>query len=468
MTSTGSESSAQISRAGSCTVTVLAWMALLPIAITQLPASHSPSHVRGAIPAASATVHENTVTDLDEAIQRAIRHSPTITALQAATHVAQERVRAIGDFRDPELRYTISDGADTDIDGEEDSTGYRIGMRFFPPNLWLRASGKTREAALYRAACADLQSAMWDLSATVAQLVCDFQHVNADILLLEELVTNYETTLGLVRKRSQTGQSAGQEIVSAARRYLGAVSDRDRALHRRQQLRHELASLIGVRTDAIAFPPMVEEIDEPVLPHDDTDLAAAEVTATRPDLAAMHWRARAAKAAYKETRSAQLPWLQHIQISYAEDQQEAFLMDQESEEWRVDVAVSIPLFSWLNHTPSLRREEFELALGAKQAAVRAARIDVQNAIDTVRESRDQIATYHQTTTPVIAEVETILTQLTQQTAFAPLEAARVAEELLEHKRLRLNAIYEYRSAVIRLQKMMGTIHNREEIPCNDK
>jgi len=440
---------------------------------------------------------------VDAAVQRAAAASDEIAALLAEVQVAARRKDAAFDIRDPELRfsYGMQEGdaarvqtqsdlltyqaggiaapstASSRGDITDERNSYGIGLRFFLPSPWVTSRRVSAEAAAIYAAVAELLDAQWQLSVQVRSLFAQVHFLDKDLAVIEELAGVYRSTLDLVKERLQQGQATVQDVMTASRRYLGVLSDRDEAQREYQAARRELASLAAAEADEMQL-----AVSEATFPQ--PDLAALDATALlsyalrrRADVSALFWRAREARARYEECRAARIPWPSFVQASYSVDdgtsdrsetgteldpsrgRTRAFSQvtrdDSQDDEWRIDAAFELPFFAAFNSEDDVLEAEWRGADARERKARARVKREIADALAAARAMAGNRARYRSETAPIIEGMQSTLDGISDATGVDPADVARVREQILESRRMDIQAELEYQLALIGLESVLG-------------
>jgi outer membrane protein TolC len=410
---------------------------------------------------------------LDQAIERAIASSDTIAALHATVDVARQQKSAAADLGDPELRLTFQEGTAEDeftdwVEGPipgtgslvagtrtEDAQRYRIGVRLPLPHP-LRRSGliSTANANVY-AAIADLHAAQWLLAVEVRRLFAEFNYLEKDVAAVDDLVKVNQTLVNITKQRAEQGQATTQDLMTASRRYLRALSEKDITSRRYDEVRRILADLTAVSAENLEISTDEEDFSSEHFQAMSIESLEKNALIHRADLSALFWRAAAAKAACREAKANRMPWPEYLQVSYSSTSQGQPDDESLGVDWRVDTSVNIPLFAWFNNMPDVRMAEYRHAKIMEAEAIKRLGRDVGAALDAVKYMEKSHNEYQTRAAPVIEEMQAVITANEQLSGLSPDEIARIQSEMLESKRLRLRSAFEYRLAVTRLEEVIG-------------
>ncbi len=392
---------------------------------------------------------------LEDAVQQALTHSPELKVLRAAVNVAEARSAAASDLRDPELRVRYGSGTTDDrIVGtaDEDGDEYQVGIRLFPPNPWTRSRQKQAETARLNTATAEIRAAEDRVEGAVRTCFAEARFEGRDRELVAEQVLLRRQGLDKAREGATQGQLTRPEVMTKARLFLEAASERDEVDARYHRARQELAALLGTSSDEVridldadAFPlPSTGQPD----PEEDPEL--------RGDLEAAQWRVRAAESAYRVSKASSAPWFQHLQVTYADQEQSDGLTTDESEEWRIDLAVNLPVFAWGNHERDLRRMEIRKARAECEQLTEQAETELQNAREAMRAAQKRWKPYDLEIADVVAVMEDMLvSEGHEESGLPPAEEFALREELIRTQRMRLRKEYEFRKILLQFEEAHG-------------
>ena len=410
----------------------------------------------------------------DAAIERALDSNKEIIMLRADIDIALEQKAAAGDFNDPELRLMYGeDSADDNRYGRlpgasdesllrrttADGSRWRAALRIFPANPWMRARKITAADAMLQAKMADLQVAEQQLSLSVKRLLAELTYTKQDMDLLDAQNRVYKDALDNINERMTQGQSTIKDLSSASRRYLGVVSDLSRKERRYRNMRRELARLIDVPLSIVGLANITNSLPrpKPVLIKDD-DLHATIID-KRADLMALAWRVAAAESSLKEEGATRIPWFEHLQLSYgsgnSDSQNEPFTTrdDGSFDEWRIDAAISVPVFAWMNNAYDLRRAEYNRAVAELNKSICQAKDNTSDSLEILRETVESYKKFIACTQTIENSMSSLLPGESDSTLYSR-EFADIRCHILEAERLELAARFDYINAYIDMEKYL--------------
>lgn len=414
----------------------------------------------------------NVVTvSFEEARKLAVFNSMEISSLRSARAVIEARRDAVWDIQDPELRFqygrateqktTVYDPVLGDISLpsgsvslDEQDDALRAAVRFFPPNPWILSKRAGAEDAYLMAADADIAHAEWVVAMQVMELFAEINYYEKDVSMTDSLVKLHADTLENMKMGSGQGASTLQDTMIESRRYLGAIADRESAIRQYRGARKLLSSMLDVPESQLCL--MINENELMSQGPESYDRVTLEdLWMGRSDFKALRWKTRAADFLYKEARASKMPWMSFIQASYGMSSQNYDPNLSDAEEWRVDAAVNIPLFSWFNGAAKVRMMESEQALTLEAQTIKQSYIGLQNALEDYKNAKIQWERYETETVPVVKRMEQLLEAVQDSADFSAYERTRIREQLVETQRLKLKADFEMQQAIIRISSLLG-------------
>lgn len=432
----------------------------------------------GSVPKGSSPIVVSQLTNVvtvsfEEARRLAVFNSMEISNLRSARAVIEARRDAVWDIQDPELRFqygrateqktTVYDPVLGDISLpsrsvslDEQDDALRAAVRFFPPNPWILSQRAAAEDAYLMAADADIAHAEWVVAMQVMELFAEINYYEKDVSMTDSLVKLHADTLENMKMGSGQGASTLQDTMIESRRYLGAIVDRESAIRQYRGARKLLSSMLDVPESQLCL--MINENELMSQGPESYDRVTMEdLWMGRSDFKALRWKTKAADCLYKEARVSKIPWMSFIQASYGMSSQNYDPSLSDTEEWRVDAAVNIPLFSWFNDAAKVRMMESEQALTLEAQTIKQSYISLQNALEDYKNAKTQWERYETETIPVVKRMEQLLEAVQDSADFSAYERTRIREQLVETQRLKLKADFEMQQAVIKISSLLGPV-----------
>ncbi len=443
--------------------------------------------------------------DIQQAIDRALANSADVATLVATVNVVAKERLADREIRDPEIRIGYGEdegdsdrvrtelgpglpmtapGAPGTVRGREtgrttsDRSAYGVSLRVFPRSPWTRNAQTSEGSANVHAAVADLLEERWALGNDVRRLFAELHFLNEERKLMEELSAVYKEAVTLTKRGFEAGQLAVADVMSASRRYLGALADRDESTRRRAAARRELAAMVGLPTEKLRI--TFDESAFSAAPYKNFTAAALQARAieNRRDLAALYWRKTAARAALKRSKRERLPWFTFVEGSFGKSESSMSRLmqttaadtlggpprildgtltedDGDEDEWGIRTGITLPIFPWANYSVDLSLAEYRRAAIRELRAREHVKREIHDALQAIREIAEARDAYEQDTDPLIQEMEIVVTNIGSTPGLDPIDIARLRGQIYESRLLSLESELEHRLVVIDLEEVLG-------------
>lgn len=272
------------------------------------------------------------------------------------------------------------------------------------PDLWgrLAASVNAQEASL-QASEADLAGARLVAQASLAQAYFQVRELDAELRLMDEIITGYAQALSITGHRYESGIAPRTDLLQAQTTLESARATRESLARSRANAEHALALLVGQAPTQFALASAPWRAVVPPLPV----LLPSELLLRRPDVASSERSVAAANARIGAARAA---WFPSINLSAGVGGAAAGVTD----------LLSVPTLTW---SLGAAIAQTLLDAGARDAAIRQA----------IAQQQAASASYRQTALAAMGQVEdqlTALAALTRQIEHqqAAAEAAAGAEQ----------------------------------------
>jgi outer membrane protein TolC len=425
-----------------------------------------------------------------DAVRMAILSDVEVKTAEAALEVRERQVTTVKRLRrDPELRLSYGEGegdatrnrvtsetriysvpAPLTVPGssgsthsfeEDDRDGYEVALRVFPRNPWEQSARVSRAEAEFHAAEAALSAAKNLVMVEVSRAFATLQFAEQDVMLAEAMVDTRRISAEYARELEAQGQITLLDKASALSRYLRALSDLSRSEEERDEASAVLAGRLHTTTDDIQV-----AWDGLPLAHESLENFSNEKLeeiglAARADLAEIGWKRVAVQASIKELKAAYIPWVDHVQASYGERSSsgrrmttgsdldlldpvrtvssDTLDMEGDQEAWEVSAAMSLPVFSWWAQEHRVAQAEYEQARILEEQAMQQMRNDIRAARGRLISLTKQRKDFNDVALPVVGELEAIIRTGEELDALPPEEFARLREQVIETRRLTLQA-----------------------------
>jgi outer membrane protein TolC len=383
---------------------------------------------------------------LDQALRRALESDSQIATLRAAVEVARQQRLAATDLKDPVVQGE-SRAFGRDEEATTDDLDYsRIGVGLPVPNPWLMVPRVDARTADYQAARADLDAAVWLVKCDVRQLFAQLDFLTNDLAFSTDQVRLNGEVLNAMEARLKQGATTASDLMTASRQYVQFQDELDQTFHRYQLARRQLALRLDLppgsfelATDSVAVP----GLPEPGLTFEQAEAIALR---SRGDLAALRWRAQAAVSDYHEVRNEAVPWIKELKAGAFND----------SDHYWVGLSLEVPIFTWTkNHTANAAQAKAALAAVGETNGVKLVRQELHEALDEVDQTRRQADRNEINVKPLLATMQQALAALKSAPDVMPDQVAAAELQLVETLRLDLNTRWQYRLAVLELERTLG-------------
>ncbi len=365
-------------------------------------------------------------TAIELALENDVRLLPGKTALQ----IAQLQQDSPTVWKDPEARF------ETSLNSEENYVD--PSLRFYVPHPWLVRAGAQERAARTDAASANHQTAEATTVAEVYLLYREFQCLEKEIFLADRLAEIKKELFVLAEQQVAAAmKTSGKALLS--RWELREAERKVRTLRReRDGLKNRLASRTGLDPNAIQLPAL--ELPENFLTPDSGAILRA-ATGQRPDLRRLQAELKEADAHVKLARAESVPWLNHVQTGYSG----------RSDEWDVQVAVNIPIFSLRSSKKRVAIAERALRQTILSVSEQAAAAQVREALDRLDGSAAEWAAHRAEQNELTEATQEEIEKLKEFAPSSPGDWLALEERLVqaEHGVLQtLRAVYDAQADLI--------------------
>jgi outer membrane protein TolC len=427
---------------------------------------------------------ERIIISLNDAVKRAIKGSFEIRQLQNKVNSATDS-HAVS-LRDPELRLSYEEdnatverhrwntttGSSTTGKNDNDSSEYRVAMRFFLPNIWTHSSIELQQKSAYKAAESELKAAKQKITTEIRLSFAKLNYLEQSRRLSEQLVTLYANKQSKVDQLTAAGNLSTLDNIDFSRRHLKALSE---LTHIENDFNRELKNLAErICLPLNSFIPVIE--NRKLLQIDTSDAGINELHAlmmqNRADLTALGWRKIEAEATLKTLQREHMPWFRHVQFSYgagsgsssggdietspSERSQYSYRDDDaDGDEWAVTTAISIPLYGTGGSDSRLLTMQVQQAATAETSKIKQAELQLKDACHSLRRTSLIRKQHRQRTLPLIHKIKTAIDSAGTASNLSFEDQMLLYRDLSEAKRLQLELDFNYRTSLIELDRIIG-------------
>jgi outer membrane protein TolC len=356
--------------------------------------------------------------------------------------------------------------------------GYQASIQVPIPNPWLISRQKTVADTCVAAAKADLKAKEWQIELDVRKAVEDLQHLQEDIAAIDKLIALQSGTVAMLQARIQQGTATLVDSVSATTKHLTAISDRVSATQNYQQSIGRIAELMGVGASGLIFTSASAPLPDLVPQAVDCAFLQAIAGQNRPDINSLIWKVRVADSALREARTASIPWFAMVQGLYSRSDvrqstdpviqwtgtdgtvinipsRDTVYEDNGQSSWRIDAAITIPLFTWLTDDTAPQRADCTRSRTALSCGYQRMAAEVRDAAKTLQVTHDSLTAYKSAAAPDLALLKSIQLRAKDNGVITPDEDAKIEAEFIQHERIKRQLEYGYRKALLELTKAVG-------------
>ena len=354
-----------------------------------------------------------------------------------------------------------------------DEYGWALGVRLFPPNPWEYASTVSQAEAELRMAEATLRAEELDVMNDVIQLLCELIYEQKRLRLWQQL----EVVISKEAKRAE--QLSLGEQTDLLRRVLNVrtrILNFDRQVN---ELRGELAVLCGRTLEWDILDTSLDWLPDV----DDTEAMESMVSQAatlRPDVAEAYWQACEIQSRANLSAAEAIPWFRHLEVSYRysdRDQSSGYTGQSDSteysdssrsrwtdyadgrqrsetstrseknwsteqetgtasssrstDEWRIETALSIPVFDWLSGHGQVVRQTAKLAWQNVDEAVQDAEQELNIRIQTLKNAQQEADYFDQQILPEARKLRKQHDSLYQSGQLSPADSVQLVEDISE-------------------------------------
>lgn len=362
------------------------------------------------------------VLSLERAVGLAAENDVRVLPGKTAWSLAQLQESVPVPRQDPEARFST---------GLNSGQNYlTTSLRFFPQHPWRTKAEAGLLGSATAAAAAEYQTAQLQTAAEVFRLYREIQCMEKDRQLLELLAVIKKELAALKAKQVDEAVEISSRALLARWEQRDTENSLRELLRKIALLKNTLAARTGLSAEELRLPPV--SLTETFGPAD-ADSAACRALGIRPDLRRLQALQQASEAKVDLVKAARIPWINHIETSYSD----------RSDEWAVQVAVSIPVFSLGGSQKglalaelSLREAEIVFSEKAASSEVQLAAAAFNSALNAWMVQRDEHAELAEATRREIEKIQGSL----------PQERLVLEERLVQAERDLLNLLRSVYSA----------------------
>ncbi|CAN5258727.1 hypothetical protein BH23VER1_BH23VER1_18690 [soil metagenome] len=329
---------------------------------------------------------------------------------------------------------------------------FDISLRFFVPNPWERKARINRARANVGLTTALADALEHQIAVDVREAYAELKAADAELTSSESLISVWQS---IVAEQEDAAPVADiEDIIRAENNLLDAEIDADTRRFRFDRAVAELATLFG-----LADPGRIS-LDSSLAPR---ALAPAGLERSflhliaetyRGELVALRHQSTLSKFDLKEYNAKKIPWVAFVEGFYGVEYTGS---DRVADNYGVQVAISLPLFSWFKNKENEVYEESIRSFNRQAAVVRNR---IQNEVDSALAAflkADQRIQSHESSFRVREQALRARLAESEDLGLRGREAAiRAKEQLARIQRTRRSVYSYYNEALIALERAIGT------------
>jgi hypothetical protein len=372
----------------------------------------------------------------EAAKKRALENSDDLAILRTSQELAEQRVRAVGQTPEPEWRQLVSEDR------------LRYGLRMFCPNPWVRSRQTTAERARAEALGAEIQGVRQQMIHQLRRLFAERGFLGQDMRQVNELVNLQRGIMEAEKAKLKQGAGTIQELMTLSSRYLGMQEESDQVAAQYERSGRQIAEMLALPAEEIGMVAEMKLTGLQRLLAMPTGELEERALRNRADLQEFSWKRAAAEAAWRADLAGRRPWVKQVQVTYSDE------ID-DSDEWRLEFALPLPLFGWKGQRTRVTQAEFRQAELSESLATTRIRAQVREAVLAVRRCEQRRDRSRQQTEAVLEQMRQILKQVETESGLMPEQKLEMKVQILKAERARRRSDYEVSLVSMRLLEVLG-------------
>ncbi|ORM64558.1 transporter [Pantoea rodasii] len=333
--------------------------------------------------------------DLNRLVNQALQHNSDILIARSRVDQYRAQLRAAQGDNFPTLSAGVAathQRALSAVTGQpyENAVFQGLLQANYEVDLWgsrsnsIRASQASLDAQRAAASAAELT-----VASSVASGYLSLCALDEQLRVTEATLATRENSLNLAQRQFETGYTSRLEWMQAASEYQTAKAQVPQLQHQIEQQENALSVLVGMNPREIARPTAFDHIKPQTLP----SLLPSQLLNRRPDIVQAQRQLIAADASLASTQADLLPSLNLTASGTLESYQLHQLLDNPFRLWSIGGSILAPLLNReaLTAQVDVAMATRNQALYGYEKVVRSAFSDVDNALDAIRRSQEQLA-----------------------------------------------------------------------------
>ncbi len=349
---------------------------------------------------------------LDRAINLAVEHDIQLLPQKNAWQLAQVRQESQMVWEDPEVRVGAKFSSQPD--------SYNSTLRLYLPHPWKVKASALENASRTALTEAEFQMGKIVLISDIYRLYREIQCLEKEIELAARLTTIKKERALLIERQMQSAMSTSSQVL-LLKWDVRTVEREERELRRTfKKLKAYLATRTGLPSKTLQLPSL--DLAKKIAAKSSA-VAIQSALRQRPDLHLLQASLQQANSQLKQIQAERIPWINHVQTSYSE----------QNNEWGMQVAISVPLFSLNSSKTTPARAERAMRQTSIVLSEQTISRQVQEKTETLNDTLEEWAMQQTEQTELEKAIAVEITKLKKFAASNPSAWLVLEEKLVQSK-----------------------------------
>ena len=373
-------------------------------------------------------------------------------------------------WKDPQLRlgHTWEDSRERST-GERPANGdggtYTIGARFYVANPFINRYVRRAGDAQVEALEARAKTAQYAVYCEVKSLCLEEERLRREQRRRDEASQLWERVRQCLERRLDKGVvKSPLDALQAEIAREKARAQADEASLARRQVRRQIAFYTGIpeRELSIRYTP-----PEPPTTNRTFTAALCQVAlARRPDLVGARAELAAAQANVGAAKAAHLPWFDFVEGTYSHDSTwertwsgagkslRGHKIGHE-DDWQIRVGITVPIFTWLGGSVKANQNLVEANDVRVKSLAESLQHEINCAMDDYRAADARFTRLSDEGLAFVKRMQARLEEFAKTSAVQPDDICRAQLELIDYRKFKDEAEYEWVSRILLLETVSG-------------
>ncbi len=373
-------------------------------------------------------------------------------------------------WKDPQLRLAHAwedsrERSTRESPANGDGGTYTAGVRFYVANPFINRYVRRAGDAEVEALEARAKTAQYAVYCEVKSLCLEEERLRREQLRRKEAGELWERMrLCLERRMAEGIVKSPLDVIQAEVAREKARAQAEEAFLARRQVRRQLAFYTGLSERGLQI-----RYTPPEPPGTNAAFAAvlAETAlARRPDLVGARAELVAAQANVGAAKMAHLPWFDFVEGTYSHNASSERIWSGSTtpvrgrkrgfeDEWQVRVGITVPIFTWFGDAVKASRSLEEAHSVRVASLAESVRHEIESALDDFGVADRRFVRLSDTGRAFVKRMQARLDEFAATTAVKPDDICRAQLELLDYRKFKDEAEYEWVSRILLLETVSG-------------